>query len=169
VTKSNADNVRIAPHDPGLIGRTLRLLLGIWLAILVISHLRTASVSSIISTLAIFLALLVLYILEYLVVSRYLHNLNRWLGALLAWVPAVLVFVLGGTQGQVGVLTLASISLILASARGDPGCEVMSIPALIFKKHTHLVCILFSPLVALGEDTSLDHFWGQGAEAGSAR
>ncbi|RMG44501.1 MAG: hypothetical protein D6723_19230 [Acidobacteria bacterium] len=49
---------------------------------------------------------------------------------------ALLIFASGTAQVQVAVLTFASLSLILASFRGDPGCEVMSIPGAIYKRHT---------------------------------
>ena len=151
MTKSNLDNVRNLSYNTGTIGRTLRFLLGTWLIFLVILYLHTANQASILMTLGITLGLMFLYILIHLVVSNYLPNLNPWFGALLAWIPAVLVFVLGGMYWQMGVLTFAGVSLLLAGARGDPGCEVMSIPRVISKKHTHLVCILFSPIDWLEE------------------
>ena len=130
----------------GPIGRGLRFLLGVWFIVLVVPYFRTRGWPSILATAGLVLGLLVVYSLIHLGVSNYLPNLNRWVGAILAWIPAVLVFVFGTAQAQVAVLTFASLSLILASLRGDPGCEVMSIPGAIFKKHTHLVCIVFSPI-----------------------
>lgn len=146
MTGSSADNVRTKLYQSEKMGRKLRFLLGAWLIVLVVPYWRAASGSSILTTLAIILGLLVLYIFVHIGLLKYLPGLNRWFGALLAWVPVMLVFVLGGAHGRVGVSTFASLSLILAGVRGDPGCEVMSIPALIFKKHTHLLCILFSPI-----------------------
>ena len=45
-----------------------------------------------------------------------------------------------------GPLAFLAVSLVLAAILADAGCEVMSIPALVFGKRTHLVCLLFSPL-----------------------
>jgi len=33
--------------------------------------------------------------------------------------------------------------------RADPGCEVMAIASLLFRKHTELACLIFSPLDTL--------------------
>ena len=79
-------------------------------------------------------------------VSSYLTKLNRWLGAFLAILPVFVVFLLGGGLGQVGALSFLAVSLLLAAARADAGCEVMSIPSLVFGRRTHLMCLLFSPL-----------------------
>jgi hypothetical protein len=40
-------------------------------------------------------------------------------------------------------------SLIVMAARGDPGCEVMTLPNVILGKETELPCLLFSPIDAL--------------------
>jgi len=120
--------------------------LGVRLIALVVPYFRAAGGPSILATAGLVLGLLAVYSLVHLGVSNYLPNLNRWIGAILAWIPAVPVFAFGAVQAQVAVLTFASLSLILASLRGDPGCEVMSIPGAVFKKHTHLVCIVFSPI-----------------------
>ncbi len=61
-------------------------------------------------------------------------------------VPVVLVFVLGGPLGRVGSVAYVGISLLLQGLRNDGGCEVMSIPAILFGKRTHLACIAFSPI-----------------------
>ena len=79
-------------------------------------------------------------------VASYLTKLNRWLGAFLAILPVCLVFAFGGVLGQVGALSFLAVSLLLAAIRADGGCEVMSIPSLVFGKRTHLICLLFSPL-----------------------
>jgi hypothetical protein len=146
MTENRVDKAQGFRNKTGPVGRALRFLLGAWLIVLIIPYLRAANWASILAAVGISIGLLALYLLIHVWVSNYLTNLNQCLGAFLAWVPAVAVFILGGTHGQVGVLIFAGVSLVLASAFGDPGCEVMSIPGLIFKKHTHLVCIFFSPI-----------------------
>jgi hypothetical protein len=54
--------------------------------------------------------------------------------------------ILGGGKGQLAAVTFLGISLVVAGVRAAPGCEVMAIPGLIFKKHTELACLIFSPL-----------------------
>ena len=69
------------------------------------------------------------------------------LGAILAFGPFLAVFFIGyGGPAATGALTFISVSLIIAAVRSDSGCEVMSIPAVFLRKHTHLCCIVFSPI-----------------------
>ncbi|MFB3106773.1 MAG: hypothetical protein ACE1ZA_17870 [Pseudomonadales bacterium] len=38
------------------------------------------------------------------------------------------------------------VRLLIDSMNGDAGCEVMASPGLLLRKHTHLACLLFTPL-----------------------
>lgn len=99
-------------------------------------------------------ALVIFYTLVHVLVSRHWPQLNRWWGAGLALAPMIAVYyfglgggyLFGAGEGQLGVLTFLGVSLLLAGGRGDLGCEVMTIPGLIFKPYTHLACIVFSPI-----------------------
>lgn len=133
------------------VGRTLRLLLGIFVLASVWPFFRHASGGRIFQAVFVALALAALYGLLHWLVSTYLPRLNRWLGAVLAILPLFLVYLLGGGLGQVGALSFLGVSLLLAAIRADGGCEVMSLPALAFGKRTHLVCLLFSPLDCVEE------------------
>ncbi len=99
--------------------------------------------------------LLILYTVMHLVIAKYVPGLNRWLGAVLAVVPVMLVFLFGGGIGQMGAASYVGGSLFIDSLNGDGGCEVMAIPGLIFGKRTHLVCIAFSPFDWLEEKLTL--------------
>jgi hypothetical protein len=46
----------------------------------------------------------------------------------------------------IGEIVLVAIALLTAAIRGGGGCEVMSVPSLFTGKHTHLACLLFSPI-----------------------
>ena len=93
------------------------------------------------------LALIVFYFLVHVYITKYLPNINKMTGAVLASAPFLAVFFIGyGGPAATGALTFIAVSLIIAAIRADCGCEVMSIPALIRGKHTHLSCILFSPI-----------------------
>ncbi len=72
--------------------------------------------------------------------------MNRWIGALVAVTPVALVFFMGPSWGRVGALLFVAVSLVLTAILGDPGCEVMVIPGLFFRRRTHLACITFTPL-----------------------
>jgi len=128
------------------IGRILRFLLGAWLVVAVWPFFRSAEPNRILGAVLVVAGLTVLYALLHWLVSSYVPKLNRWLGAFLAILPVVLVLVFGGVLGQVGAASFIAASLLLAAIRADAGCEVMSIPSLVFGTRTHLVCLLFSPL-----------------------
>ena len=128
------------------IGRILRFSLGVFLVVMVWPFFSGASPNRILGAVLVVVGLTVFYAAIHWVVATYLRKLNRWLGAFLAVLPVLLVFLLGGGLGQVGALSFLAVSLVLAAVRADAGCEVMSIPSLVFGKRTHLMCLLFSPL-----------------------
>ena len=95
----------------------------------------------------IFVELVVVYVLIHVYVYKYFPRINKLTGAILAFGPFLAAFFIGyGTPAATGALTFLAISLIIASVRVDSGCEVMSIPSLILGKHTHLACLIFSPI-----------------------
>ncbi len=93
------------------------------------------------------LALLVIYLLLHLFILKFAPKFNSIIGAILAFGPLLAVFFIGyGGPAATGALTYLAAALLIAAFRGDGGCEVMSIPALFTGKHTHLSCLLFSPI-----------------------
>lgn len=133
-------------HTARIVGRTLRVALGIALVWMTYSVMRTEDAAFNLRVLAAVVALMAFYSVMHFVISRYVSGVNRWLGAFLALGPVILVFLLGGPVGRVASVAYIGVSLVLQGIRSDGGCEVMSIPAILFGKRTHLVCILFSPL-----------------------
>ena len=127
-------------------GRCLRFCLGAVLLLLVVPFFTAAGPRWLGVTLGWAAAFVLFYSALHLAIDRLVPNLNRWVGATLAFAPLVVVFVNAGAPGQVGVQTFLGASLVLAALRADSGCEVMSIPGLIFGRRTHLMCLLFSPL-----------------------
>jgi len=130
----------------GPIGRLLRFLSGIGIIIFITPYLLKVSMISLFIIVGITVGIVILYLLFHLAISNLVSHLNPWLGAVIAWAPVALIFLLGGGYGQLGVLLFVGLSLVLAGIRGDSGCEVMTIPGLFSRKHTHLICIVFSPL-----------------------
>ncbi len=126
-------------------GRVLRFLLGAALVWMVVPFFGVANARSVARVALIIVLLAVLYAIIHLVVSRYLLGLHPIAGAVLALVPAIFTAVYV-PLGNVAVTTFIGASLILASVRADAGCEVLSIPGLLFRRKTHLACILFTPI-----------------------
>ena len=135
------------------IGRALRFVAGLLLIASVSPFYLQGNSAFRLTSLGVAAALVIFYMLVHVRVSRYWPRLNRWLGACLALAPTLAVYffgfgggyIFGAGEGQLGVLTFLGVSLLLAGVRGDLGCEVMTIPGLVFKQHTHLACIVFSP------------------------
>lgn len=93
------------------------------------------------------LGLLAFYNVLHLLILRVIPKINRIMGAILAFVPLLAVFFIGyGGPAATGALTYLALALLIAAIRGDGGCEVMSVPAVFMGKHTHLACLLFSPI-----------------------
>ncbi|MGH7542650.1 MAG: hypothetical protein ACREK7_01815 [Gemmatimonadota bacterium] len=127
------------------VGRVLRGLVG-GLMLFPVGMALLESPARVPSVAAVAVGLAGLYLFFHLAVRFFTPAIDRWLGAVLAIVPASAVYLLGGPAGRLGTLGYVGVSLLLASLRADPGCEVMSIPGIVTGRHTHLVCLLFSPL-----------------------
>jgi len=129
------------------IGRILRLLLGIFFVTEVVPVYQEVTLLGTFIRIGWALALIVFYILLHFIVVKYFPKVNKVAGAILAFGPFLAVFFIGyGGPAATGALTFLAASLIAAAVRGDTGCEVMSLPAIVLGKHTHLACILFSPI-----------------------
>src|SRR5205809_7353596 len=100
------------------------------------------------------LALIGIYSLIHIVVSRRIVAFGPFLGAIVANGLLVALYVAGASglpilghgKGQLAAATFLGLSLVVAGLRAAPGCEVMAIPGLPFGKHTELACLIFSPL-----------------------
>lgn len=136
-----SEGVRARP-----VGRAVRLLLGAFLIYVPASHLIGGPASLTVQVVALALVLVVFYALVHLLISSYIPVVNRWAGALLALTPVLLAFSMGGPAVQYGVVLFLGVSLLLTGIRGDGGCEVMTLPAMVLGKRTHLVCVVLSPL-----------------------
>ncbi len=141
----------------GPIGRAARLIVAICLVAIDVPVLLRAGAAYNLRTLALVIALTLFYMLLHGVVSRYLQDLDRWLGAVLAVAPVVLVWffgqgggpLFGQGEGGTAAITYVALSLLIDVVRADTGCEVMAIPGLVFGNRTHLACIVFCPFDAM--------------------
>lgn len=137
---------RTEPPKAKIAGRTLRMLLGIVLAWMTYAVMVVEDGTFNLKVVATFVVMIVFYSAVHLGVTKWAPRANPWLGAILAVTPAALVFVFGGPVGRVASVGYIGVSLLLQTIRSEGGCEVMSIPGLLFRRRTHLACVLFSPV-----------------------
>jgi CDP-diglyceride synthetase len=130
----------------GIIGRTLRLMLGSLFAWTTFTIMRSEDRAFNVRVLAVFGGMLVFYAIAHAVVRRLAPRIHRWYGALLAVAPTVLVFAAGGPIGRVAASAYVGLSLLVQTLRADGGCEVLAVPALVLGGRTHLAGILFAPI-----------------------
>jgi len=129
-----------------IVGRTLRLLVGLALVWLTVDVMLSEDVVFNAKVIGVGLGAAIFYGALHVAINRFTPNVNAWLGAILAVIPVALLYVLGGPLGRVASVAFVGVSLVLQAIRADGGCEVMSLPAMVFGKRTHLVCVAFSPI-----------------------
>ena len=128
------------------VGRTLRLVLGVLLVIEGGRHLIGAGPGTLGRTAAVFAGEFLIYAALHLLIVRLVPNINRWVGAFVAVAPVVLIFMTSNAPGRLGTLLFVGVSLVFTALRNDAGCEVMTLPGMVFGRRTHLVCIAFCPI-----------------------
>jgi hypothetical protein len=129
------------------VGRIVRLLTGALLTLhIAISHLVGAPLLLTVQVAGVVVGLIAFYALVQVGISKFVPEINRWVGAVLAVAPVFLIFLVGGPPVRHGVVLFLGVSLLLTGLRSDGGCEVMTLPGMILGKRTHLVCIVLSPL-----------------------
>lgn len=144
----------ILPRKAPPIGRALRILIGLALIAYVTPVFFRVPLRFMVEVFLLMLGLIAIYSLLQIVVSRRIVAFSSSLGAVVAagLLVALYVFgvhgslIFGHGEGALAVITFLGISLVIAGVRAAPGCEVMAIPSLLFRKHTELACLIFSPL-----------------------
>lgn len=132
--------------DATPISRILRFLFGAVLLAWMLPRVVAASAANQVEVWAVVLGLTIFYGLVHWLVGRYLGGLHPWLGALVLVVGPIALLLQLGPKPSAGVILYIGLSLVLIAARGEPGCEVLAIPAAISRRPTHLACLIFSPL-----------------------
>jgi len=136
------------------VGRVLRILLGLALMIYVTPVYSQVPARVAVGSLLLMLALIGIYSLIHMVVSRRIVAFGPFLGAIVANGLLVTLYVAGASglpilghgKGQLAAVTFFGVSLVVAGGRAAPGCEVIAIPSLLFGKDTEVACLIFSPL-----------------------
>lgn len=130
----------------GPFGRLLRFLFGAWVLFIVVPYYFIVPSGVVIQTLLLLLGLLIFYVVLDLAINNLFPAINPILGAILTNTPILLMWLLGRGAIQLSALSFLGVSLVLTSLRADKGCEVMSIPGLLFSRHTYLPRFFFSPV-----------------------
>jgi hypothetical protein len=132
--------------EAGIIGRTLRLMLGLLFGWMLFTVLRSEPPAFTLTVLGVLAGITLTYTIVHLAASRYRAGLRPWPGSALALAPFVVLFVVGGPSVRLGAIAFAAISLLLQTIRADAGCVLMAIPALLTRTPTHLAGIVFAPI-----------------------
>jgi hypothetical protein len=155
VTKGSLDSQTLLqqPRQAPPVGRALRILLGLVLMIYVAPVYFQVPTPLVVRASLLMLGLIGLYSIIH-VVSRRIVAFGPCFGALVALGPLVGMYFAGGPgspilghgEGRLAAVTFLGVSLVVAGVSATPGCEVMAIPGLVFRNHTELACVIFSPL-----------------------
>jgi len=118
------------------------------------------------------LAFFAFYLLLHRASTTFLRDINMWLGAAIANLPPLAVFVIAPSFGlgflQIAVFTYVGLAMLMAGWRKDSGCEVMSPANAAFGKTTHFACIIFSPIDWAEEKSKRSSRWGNTTSLGPA-
>jgi len=144
------------PQRAPPVGRAVRILLGLVLMVYVIPVYFRVPVPLTAEVFLLMLGVTGVYCVIHIVVSRQIA-FGPCLGAVAALGLLVELYVAGASRfpilghgkGELAAVTFLGISLVVAGLRAAPGCELMAIPSLIFRQHTELTCLIFSPLDSL--------------------
>ncbi len=133
-------------HNAGIIGRTLRLMLAMLLGWMTFTAMRFQDTAFNLRVAAVCASFALCYTILHLLIIKFGSGQRRWLGAVMAVAPALLVFAFGGLLGRLGVAAFLGGSFLLQTIRAERTCEVMSIPTMLLRRPTHLMGILFAPI-----------------------
>jgi hypothetical protein len=157
VTKSSLESQAFLQetHRAPPVGRVLRVLLGIALMAYVTPVYFGVPMRLVIGSLLLVLGLIAVYSLIDVVAARRIiiaftpriaTVVAHGLLAALYVAGAFRLPIFGHGAGQLAAVTFLGISLVVAGVRAVPGCELMAIPGVFFRKDTQLACLIFSPL-----------------------
>ena len=142
------------PRQAPPVGRVVRILLGLVLTLYVAPVYFQVPVRVAMGALLVVLGLVGVCSLIHIAVARRIIAVGPCLGAAMTTGLVVAFYVagasglpvLGGGKGQLAAVTFLGISLVVAGVRAVPGCELMAIPGVFFRKDIDLACLVFSPL-----------------------
>ena len=137
--------------DVGFVGRWTRLIVGIFLTgytVLKVTGLKVTGAYSVgegIELVIYTIAVLTLYSAAHFTLGeRILNKLNPWVGTTILLGPLVVLFAfqIGPPVLHQAILLYVGISLIVSFFMRYGGCEVVSIPSLLFRQRYTVYCPL---------------------------
>ena len=142
------------PRKAPPVGRVLRILLGLVLMLYLAPVFFQVPARVAVESLLLMLGFIGVYSLIHIVVSRRIVPFGPCLGAIVATGLLVALCVAGASElpilghgkGELPAVTVLAVSLLVAGVRAVPGCELMAIPSVFFRKDIELACLIFSPL-----------------------
>ena len=143
------------PRRAPPVGRVLRVVLGLALIAYVTPVYFRVPARVAVESLVLILGLVGVYsLIHFVVARRIIIAFSPCLATLAVHVLLVALYVAGAFRlpifghgaGQLAAVACLGISLVVAGARAVPGCELMAIPDVFFRKDTELSCLVFSPL-----------------------
>jgi hypothetical protein len=159
VTTGSLDSQALVqqPRKAPPIGRALRILLGLVLIAYTVPVYFRVPTRLAVGAWLLVLGLIGVYSLIHIAVSRRIVAFGPFLGAVVVNGLLIALYVAGGSglpilghgKGQLAAVTFFGVSLVVAGVRAAPGCELMAIPGVLFRKHTELACLIFPPLDTL--------------------
>ena len=138
-------NYGVLGLDLGVVGRLLRLLVGVAITAQITYSLATVTPSAAFLGMAFtyFAAVLIAYTTAHWILGeRILSRSNPWVGTAIILGPVLvaLVFDLGPPEFQLGLRLYVGVSLLLTAFMGYGGCEVVALPSLLFGKRYAVYC-----------------------------
>jgi hypothetical protein len=136
------------------VGRVLRILLGLVLMVYVTPVYFQVPLRVAVGLLLLMLGLIGVYSLIHIVVSRRIVRFGPRLGAVVPLGLLIALYIAGGSgspifgrgKSQLAAAAFLGVSLVVTGMRPVPGCELMAIPGVFFRRHIELACLIFSPL-----------------------
>jgi hypothetical protein len=133
----------------------LRVLLGLVLIVYVAPVYFRVPTRVAVGSLLVILELIGVYgLIDIVAARRIVIVFSTRLATVAVHVLLVAVYVAGASRlpifghgtGQLAAVTFLGTSLVVAGVRALPGCELMAIHGVFFRKDTELACPVFSPL-----------------------
>lgn len=147
-----------------IVGRLLRLALGLYLLYTVLPFWLGGGRSLRVGAAAMLAVLTLVYLAIGLALRRRPQTRHSLLTSAAMFVPLVALYalgfgggpLLGAGEGQLAALSYLGLSLLVVAVTGERGCEVLALPQLALGRRVQLPCLVFH-----FSDRLEDRLWGR--------